>query len=335
VAGAVRRWFGVTLVVALSLAPVSAGSRQAGDRARVTDLEVIRVRPNFYMIADGGGNIAVQVGNDGLVLVDTGSDAARQSVAAAVRRISALPIRFIINTNADPDHVGGNEAFLRSGQAAFDANANLLPKNYFVSGAVAILASEGVLRRMSAPSGQVSPFPVAAWPTETFETGRRYLYLNDEGIDVVHQPSAHTDGDATVFFRRSDVIVAGDLFDTTRFPVIDRGRGGSLQGTIDALNRLIATAIPSQPDVSRDAGTSVIPGHGHIGDQFDLLNYRDMLVIVRDHVQDLIKSGRTLEQIKAAAPAKGFMARYGSDSGPWTTGDFIEAVYNSLVSRQS
>jgi glyoxylase-like metal-dependent hydrolase (beta-lactamase superfamily II) len=181
----------------------------------------------------------------------------------------------------------------------------------------------------------VSPFPVAAWPTETFETGRRYLYLNDEGIDVLHQPSAHTDGDATVFFRRSDVIVAGDLFDMTRFPVIDRGRGGSLQGTIDALNRLIATAIPSQPDVSRDTGTSVIPGHGHVGDQFDLLNYRDMLVIVRDHVQDLIKSGRTLDQIKAASPAKGFMARYGSDSGPWTTSDFIEAVYNSLVSRKS
>ena len=123
---------------------------------------------------------------------------------------------------------------------------------------------------MTAPTGQPSPFPVSAWPTETFETGRRYVYLNDEGIEVIHQPAAHTDGDATVFFRRSDVIVTGDIFDTTRFPVIDLERGGSLQGTIQALNRMIATAIPSLPDVSREVGTSVIPGHGHVGDQFDL-----------------------------------------------------------------
>ena len=157
------------------------------------------------------------------------------------------------------------------------------------------------------------------------------MYLNDEGIEVVHQPAAHTDGDATVFFRRSDVIVAGDLFDMTRFPVINRERGGSLQGTLQALNRLIATAIPSLPDVSREVGTAVIPGHGQVGDQFDLLDYRDMLVIVRDHVRDLIEKGMTLEQVNAANPTRGFRGRYGSDTGEWTTEMFVEAVYRDLV----
>ena len=320
----------VLCVVALDAAPRSA-VQESAPTTSTSGLEILRIRPNFYMIAGAGGNIAVQVGVDGVVLVDTGSRADVEDVMTAVRTIASTPIRFIVNTSADADHVGGNERLLQDGQASFDAIANLFPRNYFVSGAVAILASEAVLRRMTAPTGQVSPYPVFAWPTETFETGRRYVYLNDEGIEVIHQPAAHTDGDATVFFRRSDVIVAGDIFDTTRFPVIDLERGGSLQGTIHALNRLIATAIPSLPDVSREVGTAVIPGHGHVGDQFDLLNYRDMLVIVRDHVLDLIKAGKTLDEIKAASPAKGFVGRYGADSGSWTTDDFIEAVYQSLV----
>jgi len=268
------------------------------------------------------------------VLVDTGLAATADSVVAAVRRITPGPIRYIILTTADADHVGGNEAFLRAGQTSFNAIANYFPRNFILSGPVAVLSAENVLKRMSAPTGQTSPSPFAAWPTETFEGARRYAYLNGEGIDVLHQPAAHTDGDSIVFFRRSDVIVAGDIFDTTRFPVIDVARGGSLQGTIKALNRIIELAIPSVPDVSREGGTSVIPGHGHVGDQFDILNYRDMLVIVRDHVQDLIKAGRTLEQIKAASPAKGFMGRYGSQSGSWTTDNFIEAVYRSLVGRK-
>jgi cyclase len=295
------------------------------------DVEILRIRPNFYMIAGAGANVAVQVGVDGVVLVDTGLRDKFDDVMSAIRTITPAPIRFIVNTSADADHVGSNDGFLQDGQAAFDKIANLFPRNYFLSGAVAILAHEAVLRRMTAPTGQPSPFPAAAWPTETFEAGRRYVYLNDEGIEIVHHPAAHTDGDATVFFRRSDVIVAGDIFDTTRFPVINLERGGSLQGTLQALNRLIATAIPSLPDVSREVGTSVIPGHGQVGDQFDLLDYRDMLVIVRDHVLDLIKSGKTLEEIKAASPAKGFVGRYGASSGPWTTDDFIEAVYRSLV----
>ena len=159
------------------------------------------------------------------------------------------------------------------------------------------------------------------------------MYLNGEGIEVFHQPAAHTDGDAIVFFRRSDVLVAGDTFDTTRFPVIDIAKGGGIRGEIAALQKLVDTAIPSVPIVSREEGTLIIPGHGRICDQLDVVEYRDMVTIIRDRIRDLMKQGLTLEQIKAASPARGYTRRYGSDTGSWTTNDFVEAVYRSIGER--
>jgi glyoxylase-like metal-dependent hydrolase (beta-lactamase superfamily II) len=156
------------------------------------------------------------------------------------------------------------------------------------------------------------------------------MYLNSEGIEILHQPRAHTDGDAIVFFRRSDVIMAGDVLDTTRFPVIDTGKGGTVQGEIIALRKLVDMAIPSVPIVTREEGTLVVPGHGRVCDQIDVVEYRDMITIVHDRVRDLIKEGRTLEQIKATLPTRGYTNRYGSNTGPWTTNDFVEAVYRSL-----
>ena len=228
--------------------------------------------------------------------------------------------------------MGGNETLAKAGETlqANDDVQTRLPGRIggrFIPNA-AVLAAEQVLARMSAPTGETPAFPFAAWPTETF--GRRtYMYLNDEGIEILHQPAAHSDSDAIVFFRRSDVIVAGDILDTTRFPVIDVARGGSVQGELNALNRLIETAIPSVPLVWRETGTLVVPGHGRVSDQFDVVHHRDMVQIVRDHVVDLMKSGKTLDQIQAALPAKGYAPQYGSDSGPWTTNDFIEAIYRS------
>jgi len=264
------------------------------------------------------------VGEDGIIVVDAGPASAAASVLAAIKRISSAPIRYVIDTNADADHVGGNEAVSKAGRTLFTSpDAISLPAS--------ILSAEKVLQRMGAPTGQASSFPAGAWPTETFDYPRKYMYLNGEGIEVLHQPAAHTDGDVLVFFRRSDVIVAGDILDTTRFPVIDVAKGGSIQGEIAALNRLVELAIPSVPIVSREAGTLVMPGHGRVCDQIDVLEYRDMVTIIRDRIRDLIKEGRTLDQIKAASPARGYTRRYGSDSGPWTTSHFIEAVYQSLV----
>jgi glyoxylase-like metal-dependent hydrolase (beta-lactamase superfamily II) len=309
--------------IAIAAALVNPGSTLA-QPALTADLEVLQVRPNFYMIAGAGGNVGFQVGADGVVVVDTGSASSAPAVAAAIKKVTAQPIRYVINTSADADHAGGNAIVAKAGQTFFTQNAD------FLGGGASILAVEQVLTRMSAPGGKPAPFPVEAWPTETFNQSRKYLYLNGEGIEILHQTAAHTDGDAIVFFRRSDVVVAGDVFDTTRFPVIDIARGGSINGEIAALQKLVDTAIPSVPIVSREEGTLIVPGHGRICDQLDVVDYRDMVTIIRDRIRDLMKQGLTLEQVKAASPARGYTRRYGSDTGSWTTNDFVEAVYRSM-----
>jgi len=291
------------------------------------------VRPNFYMVAGAGGNVGFQTGEDGVVVVDTGSAPNADAIVAVIKKVTTKPIRYIINTSADPDHVGGNAAVAKAGQTLFTGNGGAGIAADFLGGGASILAVEQVLTRMSGSGGHPSPFPLGAWPTETFNQPRKYMYLNGEGIEIFHQPAAHTDGDAIVFFRRSDVVMAGDTFDTTRFPVIDIAKGGSIQGAIAALQKLVDTAIPSVPIVSREAGTLVIPGHGRICDQLDVVEYRDMVTIIRDRIRDLMKLGRTLEQTKAASPARGYVRRYGSDTGSWTTNDFVEAVYRSLSEK--
>jgi glyoxylase-like metal-dependent hydrolase (beta-lactamase superfamily II) len=168
-------------------------------------------------------------------------------------------------------------------------------------------------------------------PTDTFHYARKYLYLNGEAIEVLHQPAAHSDSDVFAFFRRSDVVVAGDVLDTRHFPVIDVARGGSIDGEIAALNRLAELAVPSVPIVSREAGTIVIPGHGRLCDYYDVIEYRDMLIIIRDRVRDLVNAGRSLEQVKAAAPAAGYAGRYGRDGNAER---FVEAVYRSLAKEK-
>jgi cyclase len=293
-------------------------------------LEVLQLRPNFYMIVGAGGNIGVQVGPDGVVVVDAGSAAKADAVVAAIKKRTDRPIRYVIDTSADPDHVGGNEPISKAGETLFNLNSPTATA-MTNGGAATILSAEKVLSRMSAPTGRASSFPAAAWPTETFYQQRRYMYINGEGIEVLHQPAAHTDGDSIVFFRRSDVVMAGDVFDTTRFPTIDVARGGSIQGEIDALNRIVDLAIPSIPFDWRDEGTYVIPGHGRLCDQPDVVEYRDMVVIIRDRIQAMIKQGKTLAQVEAASPTQGYNRRYGADSGPWTTDMFVEAIYKSLT----
>jgi cyclase len=293
-------------------------------------LEVLQLRPNFFMIAGGGSNVGVQIGDDGVVVVDAGSSMSAGDVLAAIQKLTPRPIRYIIDTSADPDHVGGNATLSKAGQTLFTATGSISLPGNFLGGVASILSAEKVLSRMSASTGEASAFPAEALPTETFDQPRKYMFLNGEGIEVLHQPTAHTDGDVVVFFRRSDVVVAGDILDMTRFPVIDVSRGGSVEGTIAALTRVVDLAIPSVPIVSREAGTIVIPGHGHLCDQLDVVEYRDMVSIIRDRVRDLRDAGMTLDQIKAASPARGYTRRYGSDSGSWTTNNFIEAVYKSL-----
>jgi cyclase len=305
------------------------------------DIEVLQVRPNFYLVAGAGANIGARLGNDGVVLVDTGAAQMTDRVLAAIKKLSDKPVRFIINTSADADHVGGNEKFSQTGQSLIPSVNTTNPNargdggvTVNNGGAAAILAQDNVLVRMSAPTGKKSPYPTAAQPSSTFTDDEHNVFLNGEGIETIYQPAAHTDGDSIVFFRRSDVIMAGDILDTTRFPVIDIERGGSVQGELNALNRLLKMAISETPLVWQEGGTIVIPGHGRLCDQADVLEIRDMVTIIRDIIQDQIKKGMNLEQIKAADPTKDYRPRYGTDSGPWTTNMFVEAIYKSLTQKK-
>jgi glyoxylase-like metal-dependent hydrolase (beta-lactamase superfamily II) len=296
------------------------------------DLEVLEVRANFFMIAGAGGNIGVQVGDDGVVVVDAGAAANAPAVIAAIKRITPKPIRYIIDTGPDADHVGGNDVLSKAGDQFLPGTRPAGARQDALRSVAAIVAAEGVAQHMTAVADSTRA-PVGL-PSESFHYARKYFYLNNEAIEVLHQPAAHTDSDVFAFFRRSDVVVAGDVLDTRRFPVIDIERGGSIEGEIAALNRLADLAVPSVPIVSREAGTVVIPGHGRLCDQFDVIEYRDMITIIRDRVRDLVNAGRSLEQVQAARPAKGYEGRYGNDR-EWTTEKFVDAVYRSLMKEKS
>ena len=303
--------------------PLKTAAAQTTTAATSTNLETLEVRPSFFVIAGGGANVVVQVGEDGVVVVDTGTAADAQAILAAIKRISPKPIRYIIDTGPDADHIGGNQTLAKAGERVLSGgggrNANsMLP----------IVGVENMMRHLTR-------LPADALPNETFHYPRKAMYLNGEAIEVLSQPDAHTDSDAFVFFRRSDVVVAGDILDTRQFPVIDVARGGSIQGEIAALNRLVELAVPSVPIVSREAGTIVVPGHGHLCDQYDVIEYRDMVTIIRDRVRELIKAGRSLAEVKAAQPAKGYVGRYGGPGGGETTDRFIEAVYQGLVKEKA
>ncbi|PYR24351.1 MAG: hypothetical protein DMF92_22860, partial [Acidobacteria bacterium] len=243
-------------------------------------LEILQIRPNFYMIVGASANIGAQIGSNGVVLANAGSAEASGEVVAAVAKLTSQPIRYIIDTSADLDVVGGNGKIAKAGRNITSFAVGPVGRATTIAGsdadAARVLSHEKVLTRMRLPtgSGGTSPFPSEMWPSETFIERRRTMYFNDEGIEILHQPAAHTDGDTIVFFRKSDVIVAGNMIDTDRFPVIDLARGGSLKGEIDALNRVIEMAIPPGPFVGlpngpnasarQQGGTDVLPGHGRI-----------------------------------------------------------------------
>jgi cyclase len=314
--------------VGSGVAPTQAAEPQNGD------LDVVQVRPNFYMIAGAGGNIGVQIGSDGVVLANAGTENASGRVLAALRKITDLPIRYVIDTNAEADFVGGNGKLAKAGKTIF---TNVLGNPALADamtngGAAAILAHNSILDRMSAPTGKTSPFPNDALPTEAFYPKRYTLRMNDEGIEVLYQPAAHSDADSFIFFRGSDVVMAGDILDKTRFPVIDIANGGSIQGEIEALNKLIDLAIAPTPFIYKGVGTYIVPGHGRLCEQMEVVDYRDMVVVVRDVIADMIKQGMSLDQIKAASPAKPYETQYGTQEG--STSAFVEAIYKSLTVKK-
>jgi cyclase len=290
------------------------------------EVHVLPVQGNTYMLVGAGGNITVQAGKDGVLVVDTGVAQMSDKVLAAIRSISEGPIRYIINTHMHADHTGGNEAVAKAGSTI--AGGNVVGDIGASAGNQAsVIAFEAVLERMSAPNGKEPAAPQGAWPTETYTTPERKLFFNGEGIEIIHIPNAHTDGDSLVFFRRSDVISTGDIFVTTSYPIVDMEHGGNIQGVIAGLNRIIDIAIPED---LQENGTLIVPGHGRLCDVADVVFYQEMVTIIRDRIQDMVNKGMTLEQVQAARPTQDYDPRYGSTTGFWTTQKFVEAVYKSL-----
>jgi len=301
-------------------------------RAQSADVETLPVHGQVSLVGAGELNVLVQVGPQGVLVVDTMSEPLADRLLAAIRTLAgSRPIRYVVNTHAHPEFTGGNLKVAAAGAQLVAGNFAGQVGQTAVEGVVPqafVVAHENVLRAMSAPTGDRPPTPFGAWPTDTFFQSEKTMYFNGEGIELVHVPSASTDGDILVFFRSSDVIAAGDIYSTVGYPRIDVRRGGGVNGVIEGLNRLIDLAISEQ---FTEGGTRIVPGRGRISDEFDVVEYRDMVTIVRDRVDAMMKKGRSLEQVQAARPTLDWEPRYGSTSGAWTTAMFVEAVYRSLA----
>lgn len=294
-----------------SAAAALAGACGAA-QAQPPSIETYHVQGNVHLLLGAGANVAVQVGQDGVLVVDTGATASREALLEAIRTLSDGPIRWIINTSSDRDHTGGNETI---SQAGMTVNGN----------PAAIISHENVLARMTAEDRPVTELPLNTF----FEAGRDF-YFNGEAIFLYHVPTAHTDGDIFVYFRGSDVLVSGDLFVTSQYPVIDLAAGGGIDGFIDGANMMLDIAVPAY---LQEGGTYVIPGHGRIGDEADIVSFRDMLFIVRARIADLVAQGKSLEQTIEARPALDYDTRFGNASKEWTSDDFVAAIYQDLKAR--
>ena len=356
-----------TLRVPLSKSANDVTKQVAAQSPRDGQVHVLPVQGNIYMLVADGTNITASVGRDGIAVVNTGSAQMSEKVVTALNDLArsvvsapaantcfgancpnapswaspyfntviasprpARPVRYVINTSAAPEHIGGNERlaasanFRRAGGAAgFGGAAPDLGTN------ATIIAHDGVLAAMSAPKGKAAPAPTPAWPNETFfdEFHKLSEYVNGEAVILYHTPAANTDGDSFAFFRHSEVISAGNIFSTVSYPVIDVEKGGTIQGVIDGLNKILDIAVA---EYRAQGGTWIIPGRGRLSDTADVASYRNMLVMIRDRVRDLAKKGMTLEQVKAARPTLDFDGRYGATTGPWTTSMFVDAVYKTL-----
>jgi glyoxylase-like metal-dependent hydrolase (beta-lactamase superfamily II) len=280
------------------------------------EIHILPVQGDVYMLVGGGGNTTIQAGKDGVLVVDTKLAAQADKLVAAIRTISSKPIRYVINTSADTDQTGGNEKVADAGRTITGGNVARFNAEFPAT----MVAHEKVASRMREAGA-----PPASWPMDTYFTEGKDIYVNGEAVQVFHQPSAHSDGDSLVFFRRSDVVSTGDVFVPDRYPVIDVAKGGSINGELAALNRLLDLTVPAD---KQEGGTMVIPGHGRLCDEADVVEYRDAMTIIRDRILDLVKKGQTLAQVKAAKPTQDFDPLYGSPDA------FVEAAYRSLAANK-
>ena len=305
---------------------LSTAFAAAQENPDAAQLSMYPVQGNIYMLAGAGGNITVQVGKEGVLLVDSGLAPMAAKVMAELRKLTNAPVFYIVNTHVHPDHVGGNEAFAKS-SASGDVSSNGRVEG---DQPLRIIAHENVLNRMTKPTGKETQPAQFGLPEDEYFTPFKDLRFNGEAVILYHEPKAHTDGDTIVQFRGSDVVSTGDVFTPGGYPFIDLERGGSIQGEIDALDHILDLTVPGH---TQEGGTYVIPGHGRICDEADVVEYRDMVVIVRDRIQTMIKEGKTLDQIKAAKPTLDYDTEYITPASFVKSDQFIESIYRSITGK--
>jgi glyoxylase-like metal-dependent hydrolase (beta-lactamase superfamily II) len=290
-----------------SAAPVSAPAAEVA----AAGIRSMHVKGQVWAIFGAGGNVTVQIGDEGVLVVDTGSAEMAAAVREEIRRLSGdKPIRYVVATHFHDDHTGGNVLF---------ANEPVQR--------AAVLAHENVGLRLIETGSAAGDLVM-----DTFYGESKQIYFNGEAIEIIHMPAAHTDGDSIVFFRGSDVISAGGVVSTTSFPSFDPEQGGSVEGLIAALNRVLDITVA---ETRAQGGTIVIPGHGRLYDETDVAEYRDMLTIVRDRIRSAVDGGATLAEVEQSRPALDYAGIFGASTGPWTTDAFIEAIYRDLENGSS
>jgi len=293
-----------SLLLALGLA-----AAQDEDFSKV-QMKVTKVAGNVYILEGAGGNIGASVGDDGIVIVDDQYAPLAEKIQAALKGITDKPVRFIINTHYHGDHTGGNAYFQK--QAPIIAQDNVRKR----------LESGGVAGNGGSIHMDAKPAAKEALPIITFDHDVT-VHLNGEDIRALFFPAGHTDGDSIIFFPKSNVVHMGDDFVTYGFPFIDVVSGGSIDGMIDAVEKVIAQ-LP--PDVK------VIPGHGPVSSLDDMRAYLTMLKATRDVVAKALTEGKTLDQMKQAK----LLDPWKKYSGDFVNEDaFLETLYNSLTGQKT
>jgi glyoxylase-like metal-dependent hydrolase (beta-lactamase superfamily II) len=284
------------------------------------ELNILPVQGNVFMLHGGdAGNVAVQIGADGVVVVNALRTGMAAQIAAKVKTLTPAPIRYVINTSADLHNTAGNAELAALG--VFGAtNASGRP-------GATLVAHENVLLRLTALTrARQDLFPDLAVPQDVYILPFKDIYFNGEPIFVMHEPNAHSDGDSIVLFRKSDTIAVGDLFTPNAYPAIDVANGGNVQGLLRALHHILDLAVPEH---LQDGGTRIIPGRGRLCNEADVVEYRNMVAIVRDRVRAMIDDGMSLGAVQAARPTLDYDTEYGQGGRA-----FVESIYASLTANE-
>jgi cyclase len=325
-----RAWTIAAAVVSgagLAVGGAAVAQQQNFDAVQI---DAVKVTDNIYMLVGAGGNVTVQFGPEGVLVVDASYAPMSAKILAQIKKLSDQPIRYVIDTHVHGDHIGGNSLIAKAGRTRAGGNV-VGDLGAGATSQAAIIAHENVLSRLSAPppAGQEA-VPFADWPTETFIGRKKEMLFNNEAVQIIHQDAAHTDGDSVVMFRRNDVVSTGDLFTTVMYPFIDDANGGTINGYINALNAILDLTVPSNVN---EGGTMVIPGHGRLSDEQDVIEYRDMVTIVRDRIREYVNRGMTLEQVKAKKPTLDWDRRYGD--GFIKPEAFVEVIYKQMAADRA